>query len=117
MMSNKSKIESKSPIVSRRWTGVQLGDSCVDTIIAIERAGKLTPIRLTDAPNSPVFYKRAEVEALIEGDADHHALARRAVDILTKLEHYGRLIPRLTKSTKMIPFEQLEALANGGDDE
>ena len=49
-----------------RARGSELFGVSVDTLRRMERAGMLTPIRLSGRPQSWVHYRRAEVEALLE---------------------------------------------------
>jgi hypothetical protein len=68
-----SKLKQISPdqlLITRREAARMLGRS-VDTIIRLERAGKLTKIKLNPDPNAAkncvVALRRSEVEALVNG--------------------------------------------------
>ncbi len=56
-------------LYSRSQAAKLLGGISVDSIIALEQQGKLSPVKLTGKPKSQVFYHRAELEALARGEA------------------------------------------------
>jgi hypothetical protein len=51
-------------LIDRNQARLELGGVCYSTIIRIEKAGRLTPITLTDGPKPKVFYKLSEVRAI-----------------------------------------------------
>lgn len=53
-------------ILSRKQARSRLGGCSTMTLVRLEQAGKLTPIKLTDKPTSKTYYESAEIDGLIE---------------------------------------------------
>lgn len=53
-------------LYSREQARVILGGICVMTLRRLEARGALTPVRLNKSPNSRVFYRAADVQALVD---------------------------------------------------
>jgi hypothetical protein len=65
--------DEKSPpqlLYSRRDAARLLGYRSVDPIKELERQGRLTPVRPTGKATGQVFFRRAELEAIANGDGD-----------------------------------------------
>ena len=56
-------------LYSRAQVQEMLGGVSIMTLIRLEKDGKLTPRRLTGKRTGQVFYKAAEIEALVEDAA------------------------------------------------
>jgi hypothetical protein len=54
-------------LYSREQAAKLLGGVSVSTIIRLERAGKLQPIRLSGSPTAQVFFRAKDVLTLVEG--------------------------------------------------
>ncbi len=58
-------------LYSRTQARQLLGGVSADLLIALERSGRLRPIRLTvGAKNAPVYYRAESILALADGDGD-----------------------------------------------
>jgi hypothetical protein len=58
---------SERLLYDRIETAELLGGISFATLYRLERAGKLRPVKLTDGPNSTIFYSAADVRALAAG--------------------------------------------------
>lgn len=56
-------------LFTRKQVAALIGASTM-TVFRLEKQGRLHGIRLTNKPSSQVFFRREEVMALVEGDAD-----------------------------------------------
>lgn len=54
-------------LYSRQQAARLLGFKSVDSILELERQGKLTPVRPTGKATGQVFYRFAELEAIASG--------------------------------------------------
>ncbi len=64
-----SKTSKEQLLVSRKDAAHLLGGVCTRTLIRLEQAGRLTPLRLDPKPKSTVFYKMSELVALTKSIA------------------------------------------------
>jgi hypothetical protein len=56
------------PLIVPRRQAAQLLSVSVSTLIRMEQAGTLSPLKLSPSDNGVVFYRVADIEALIGGD-------------------------------------------------
>lgn len=57
-------------LFSRRQSAHALGYTSIDPILELERQGRLTPVRPTGKPTGQVFYRRAQLEAIANAEAE-----------------------------------------------
>lgn len=67
-------------LYSRRQTAKALGGISIATVLRLEAAKRLTPIKLLGAANGLTFYRPAEVHALAEGRSAEKRHAAQAND-------------------------------------
>jgi hypothetical protein len=65
-----SKFSESNP---SQQAAEHLGGASIATIRRLEKERRLKPIRLSRSPTAQVFFKAADVAALIEGTADAEA--------------------------------------------
>jgi hypothetical protein len=54
-------------LFSRRQTAAKLGGVCIRTVMRLEAAGKLTPLRMNDGLSARVYHNVEQVTALAQG--------------------------------------------------
>jgi len=77
-ISKKRKLERRRPLgiapgallVERSEARKLLGNCSITTLIRLEEAGTLTPVKLSGSPNGKTFYEHAELVALSKGGDD-----------------------------------------------
>jgi DNA-binding XRE family transcriptional regulator len=57
-------------LYTRAQAAELLGGVNKATVVALEKSGRLAPVRLTGRPTGQVFYKRADVLRLAQAEAD-----------------------------------------------
>jgi hypothetical protein len=56
-----------SPLIVPRRAAAQMLSVSISTMIRLEQAGTLTPLKLTEANNGQVFYRVSDLERLAQG--------------------------------------------------
>jgi hypothetical protein len=59
-----------NPLIVPRRQAARLLSVSTSTLIRMEQAGTLTPLKLTQADNGAVFYRLADLERLAQGGGD-----------------------------------------------
>lgn len=61
-----SEHQPERLLLTRRQVAEMLGGVSVETVRRLEDEGRLKPIRLSRSPTAQVFFKAADVHALVE---------------------------------------------------